>query len=85
MKNIEITRQGAKLTITIDLSQKGEPSSSGKTTVLASTNGNVDVIGCEGVKMGINVFAYDGYRTNVDSFVGSFKSSREYHRGRKGR
>jgi hypothetical protein len=40
MRNVEITRDGKLLTITVDLSVKGELSKSGKSIVLASTEGN---------------------------------------------
>jgi hypothetical protein len=41
MKNIDLKRVGNKLTITVDLSAKGEQSKSGKSIVIASTKGNV--------------------------------------------
>jgi hypothetical protein len=45
-----------KLTIVVDLSVKGEVSSSGKSLVLGSTEGNVSVPGKEDVKVGLNVY-----------------------------
>jgi hypothetical protein len=45
-----------KLTIVVDLSVKGEVSSSGKSNVLGSTEGNVSVPGKEDVKVGLNVY-----------------------------
>ena len=59
--NVAMKREGSKLVITIDLADKGTASSSGKTTVLASTRGNVDVLGARGVKLGINCYAYPDY------------------------
>lgn len=43
MENVEMKRVGNKLTITIDLSNKGVPSTTGKTTVIASTKGNAPI------------------------------------------
>jgi hypothetical protein len=40
MRNVNITRNGSKLTIEVDLSEKGEISKSGKSIVIASTEGN---------------------------------------------
>jgi hypothetical protein len=55
MKNVEITVAGDILTITIDLSKEFGPSSSGKTTIVASTEGNVTVPERE-EKIGLNVY-----------------------------
>ncbi len=46
---------GQILTIKVDLTQEFGPSSSGKTTIVASTEGNVDVPGSE-VKVGVNCY-----------------------------
>ena len=40
MKNVELTVQGNILTITVDLTKEFGPSSSGKTIIIASTEGN---------------------------------------------
>lgn len=40
MRNLVIERVKNVLTITIDLSEQGEPSKSGKSIVIASTEGN---------------------------------------------
>lgn len=56
MQNVEMKVRGNKLTITVDLSAKGTPSSSGKTTVLASTRGNAKVPGKDDIKIGLNVY-----------------------------
>ena len=58
MTNIEMKKDGDILTITIDLSKEHGPSKSGKTIVIASTRGNVDVGG--GVKLGINCYKAKG-------------------------
>jgi hypothetical protein len=41
MKNVDIKRSGSILNITVDLAVKGEMSKSGKSIVLASTEGNI--------------------------------------------
>ena len=56
MKNIQIEKTGDVLTIKINLNQTQGPSKSGKTTVIASTQGNVTVPGTEGVKLGVNCY-----------------------------
>lgn len=56
MSNVQMEVKGNKLTITVDLSAKGETSGSGKSEVIASTKGNVDVPGAAGVKLGLNVY-----------------------------
>jgi hypothetical protein len=47
---------GNDLTIKVDLSQSGEPSKSGKSIILASSEGNKDVPGAPGVKIGLNIY-----------------------------
>jgi hypothetical protein len=49
---------GSKLVIEIDLSQDLGPSKSGKTILIASSEGNVGVPGREDVKVGLNVYRY---------------------------
>jgi hypothetical protein len=41
MFNVTTNRTGSKLAIEIDISQAGSPSTTGRTTVIASTQGNV--------------------------------------------
>jgi len=55
MKNVQMTVAGNILTITVDLSKEFGPSSSGKTTIIASTEGNVSVPDRE-EKVGLNVY-----------------------------
>jgi hypothetical protein len=43
MKNVEMKVEGDILTIIVDLSKEFGPSSSGKTTIIASTEGNIAV------------------------------------------
>ena len=55
MKNVEMHVEGTILTIQIDLSKEYGPSSSGKTIIIASTEGNVPVPERE-EKIGLNVY-----------------------------
>jgi len=55
MKNVEMSVNGNTLTITVDLSKEFGPSSSGKTTIIGSTEGNVSVPGRD-EKIGLNVY-----------------------------
>lgn len=56
MKNIEMNVTGDILTIKVDLSKTFGKSSSGKSTIIASTEGNVSVPGKEEIKIGLNVY-----------------------------
>ncbi len=56
MKNIEMTLDGNILTIKVDLSKEFGLSSSGKSVIIASTEGNQSVEGKEEVKIGLNVY-----------------------------
>ena len=56
MKNIEMSTEGNILTIKIDLSQRFGKSSIGKSTIVASTEGNQSVPGHEEIKIGLNVY-----------------------------
>ncbi len=56
MKNVEMTLDGDILTIKVDLSKEFGPSSSGKTIIIASTEGNQSVPGKEDAKIGLNVY-----------------------------
>ena len=47
---------GNFLTITVDLSKDFGPSSSGKTIIIASTEGNVAIDGHEEAKIGLNIY-----------------------------
>lgn len=55
MKNVEMRVEGTTLTITVDLSKEFGPSSTGKTIIIASTEGNVTVPNRE-EKVGLNVY-----------------------------
>ncbi|MEW6226494.1 MAG: hypothetical protein AB1700_00135 [Bacillota bacterium] len=56
MKNIQMDLDGDVLVIKVDLTKNFGPSSSGKTTIIASTEGNVAIPGREDVKVGLNVY-----------------------------
>jgi hypothetical protein len=56
MKNVSMKVDGNILTIQVDLSKNFGPSNSGKTTVIATTEGNQSVEGREEVKVGLNVY-----------------------------
>ena len=56
MKNIETKVTGDKLIITIDLTKNFGLSGSGKSLIIASTEGNISVPGREDVKIGLNVY-----------------------------
>lgn len=57
--NVEYTVKGSKLIITMDISpamiQAAKPSNTGKTNLVASTNGSVKVDGHEGLSFAINL------------------------------
>jgi hypothetical protein len=55
MKNVQIAVAGNILTITVDLTKEFGPSSSGKTIIIASTEGNVTVPERD-EKIGLNVY-----------------------------
>ena len=55
MKNVEMSVEGTVLTIKVDLSKEFGPSSTGKTIIVASTEGNVTIPNRE-EKIGLNVY-----------------------------
>lgn len=56
MKNIEMKVDKNTLTITVDLAKTFGPSKSGKTTIVASTEGNISVPGQEQIRIGLNIY-----------------------------
>jgi hypothetical protein len=56
MKNVEMSIDGNILTVKVDLSKEFGPSASGKTIIIASTEGNVAITGREEAKIGLNVY-----------------------------
>jgi hypothetical protein len=57
MKNIEMTVEGDTLIIKVDLSKDFGPSKSGKTIIVASTEGNMSVPERD-EKIGLNIYRY---------------------------
>jgi len=55
MKNVDFTIEGNILTIKIDLSKEFGPSSTGKSIVIATTEGNVQLPNRE-ERLGLNVY-----------------------------
>ncbi|MBW6517180.1 MAG: hypothetical protein K0A89_01575 [ANME-2 cluster archaeon] len=56
MKNVEMTQDGNILTIKVDLTKEFGPSSSGKTIIIASSEGNQSISDKEDIKIGLNVY-----------------------------
>lgn len=56
MKNVTMKVVGSILTIEVDLAKNQGPSASGKTTIIATTAGNVGIEGREEIKVGLNVY-----------------------------
>lgn len=59
MKNIEMTTNGNILTITVDLSKEFGKSSSGKSIIIANSEGNQSVPGTD-FKIGLNLYKKAG-------------------------
>lgn len=55
MKNVELSVEGTMLMIKVDLSKEFGPSASGKTIIIASTEGNVTIPN-RVEKIGLNVY-----------------------------
>jgi len=55
MKNVQMSVEGNILTIKVDLSKEFGPSSSGKTVIVASTEGSITVPDRQ-EKIGLNVY-----------------------------
>jgi hypothetical protein len=56
VKNVEMSIEGNILTIKVDLTKEFGPSASGKTIIIASTEGNVTIPGHEVAKIGLNIY-----------------------------
>jgi hypothetical protein len=56
MKNVEMSVSENILTIKVDLTKEFGKSSSGKTVIIATTEGNVSIEGAEDKKVGLNVY-----------------------------
>lgn len=55
-KNVRMNVEGNTLTITIDLSKNFGLSGSGKSVIIASTEGNQPVPGRSEIKVGLNIY-----------------------------
>lgn len=56
MKNVEMSVHENILTIKVDLNKEFGPSASGKTIIIASTEGNVSIPDAEEKKIGLNIY-----------------------------
>ena len=56
MKNCEMKVTGNILTITVDVSKDFGKSSSGKSVIIATTEGNVPVPDTDDIKIGLNIY-----------------------------
>jgi len=56
MKNVEMSVADNILTIKVDLTKEFGPSSSGKTVIIATTEGNISIPDQEDKKVGLNVY-----------------------------
>ncbi|HPM11595.1 MAG TPA: hypothetical protein PK941_14250 [Paludibacter sp.] len=56
MKNVEMKLEDNILTIKVDVTKEFGPSASGKTIIIASTEGNISIPDKEDVKIGLNIY-----------------------------
>lgn len=56
MKNVEMKVEDNILTIKVDITKEFGPSASGKTIIIASTEGNISIPEKDEVKIGLNVY-----------------------------
>jgi len=56
MKNCDMKLTGNILTITVDVSKDFGKSASGKSIIIASTEGNISVPEKEDIKIGLNIY-----------------------------
>lgn len=56
MKNVETSVSGQILTIKVDLSKNFGPSKSGKSIVIATSEGNADLPDRPEIKIGLNIY-----------------------------
>jgi hypothetical protein len=55
-KNVKMSVEGDELVVRVKLTEEFGRSASGKTTIVASTGGNLPVPGHEEIKVGVNVY-----------------------------
>ena len=58
-KNVNMRIEGKQLIIEVEMDQDFGLSKSGKTRIIASTEGNISAPGDEDVKIGLNVYRYN--------------------------
>ena len=56
MKNVEMKMEDNILIIKVDLTKEFGPSASGKTIIIATTEGNISIPDKENIKIGLNVY-----------------------------
>jgi hypothetical protein len=56
MKNCDMKLTGDILTITVDISKDFGKSSSGKSVIIASTEGNIAIPEKDDIKIGLNIY-----------------------------
>jgi hypothetical protein len=56
MKNVDMKLTGTILTIIVDISKEYGLSTSGKSLIIASTEGNVSIPEKEEIKIGLNIY-----------------------------
>jgi len=56
LKNVDMKLGGKILTIKVDLAQDHGPSKSGKTIIIATTEGNAPIPGGGGAIIGLNIY-----------------------------
>lgn len=56
MKNMEMRREGSKLIIEVDLTKDFGVSKSGKSKIIASSEGNISIPDDEEIKIGLNIY-----------------------------
>ncbi len=56
MKNVEMIVEEQTLILKVNLTEEFGPSASGKTIIIASSEGNVSVPGNKDIKVGLNVY-----------------------------
>ena len=59
MRNVDIAVEGPVLTVTIRLDEHGQPSASGKSSVIASTSGPMEVPGTD-LKLNLSMWRRAG-------------------------
>ena len=55
-ENVKVSVNGNVLTLMVDLTKDYGRSASGKTVIIASSKGNTEVPGHEGIRFGLNVY-----------------------------